>query len=141
MVSALLLFLVMGVIFKLVAPLFFTAFLFSTRCYRYSAIAHIMRQIMISLNNSSHYHRHHGGHSHHRNYSANSNRSYTPPHNNNSGQMSRSEALAILGLQETSDQHEIKAAYYRLMKKIHPDHGGTEYLAKKINQAKDLLLS
>ncbi|HUI16722.1 MAG TPA: DnaJ domain-containing protein [Alphaproteobacteria bacterium] len=54
--------------------------------------------------------------------------------------MSREEALQILGLAEGVDSEEIKEAYRRLMLKLHPDHGGSGYLAAKLNQAKDVLL-
>jgi len=50
------------------------------------------------------------------------------------------EAYAILGLQPGADAEAIKAAHHRLMKQMHPDHGGTDYLATKINRARDVLL-
>ena len=55
------------------------------------------------------------------------------------GSMSRKEALAILGLDEQATKEDIVAAHRKLMQKIHPDRGGNDYLASKINQAKDLL--
>lgn len=54
--------------------------------------------------------------------------------------MSRSEALRVLGLQDNATQDEIKAAHRHLMSQVHPDVGGTDYLAQQINQAKDVLL-
>jgi len=50
------------------------------------------------------------------------------------------EAWAILGLAPGADAEAIKAAHHRLMKQMHPDHGGTDYLATKINRARDVLL-
>jgi DnaJ domain len=56
------------------------------------------------------------------------------------GTMSRDEAFAVLGLQPKATLQEIKDAHRRLMKDFHPDRGGSDYLAAKINQAKDILL-
>src|SRR5712671_502898 len=57
-----------------------------------------------------------------------------------SGDMSVEEAYAILGLSPGADADAIKEAHRRLMVKLHPDHGGSDYLATKINRARDVLL-
>jgi DnaJ domain len=57
-----------------------------------------------------------------------------------SGQMERKEALSILGLEEGASDEEIVSAHRKLMQKLHPDRGGNDYLAAKLNQAKDTLL-
>src|SRR5215468_9594217 len=57
-----------------------------------------------------------------------------------SGEMSVDEAYAILGLSPGADAEAIKEAHRRLMVKLHPDHGGSDYLATKINRARDVLL-
>ena len=57
-----------------------------------------------------------------------------------SGAMNRSEALAILGLSDDASDEAIISAHRSLIQKLHPDRGGNDYLAAKINQAKDFLL-
>lgn len=55
--------------------------------------------------------------------------------------MDREEALRILGLEgQEPDTEEIKRAYKRLIKKVHPDIQGSEWMASKLNDAKDFLL-
>ena len=54
--------------------------------------------------------------------------------------MNKELALEILGLSGTVGKEDVTAAHRKLMQKMHPDRGGTEYLAKKINAAKDYLM-
>ena len=55
--------------------------------------------------------------------------------------MTEVEALAILGLTKPIDRQIIIQTHRRLIQKLHPDRGGSNYLAAKINQAKDYLLN
>jgi hypothetical protein len=54
--------------------------------------------------------------------------------------MSRAEALKVLGLEANANDAEIKQAHHRLISGLHPDRGGSAYLAAKINEARDVLL-
>ena len=56
------------------------------------------------------------------------------------GPMTRQEAFEILELGSDASISDIKAAHRRLMKKFHPDHNGSDYMAAKLNEAKDVLL-
>ncbi|WP_255445880.1 J domain-containing protein [Wolbachia endosymbiont of Drosophila mauritiana] len=68
----------------------------------------------------------------------NSSKSYTK--NYTGDNMSKDEALKILGLNSEASQNEINQAYQNLMKLVHPDKGGSEYFAQKLNAARDKLM-
>ena len=57
-----------------------------------------------------------------------------------SGAMSRQEAYEVLGLRPGATEAEIRAAHRRLMRAAHPDGGGSDWVASRVNQARDILL-
>ena len=83
----------------------------------------------------------------HRNTQQNSQNSNTgQPHQSPAANMHLQEAMDILGLSGDIERGEItesmiQDAHRRLIQKLHPDRGGNDYLAAKINQARDLLLN
>jgi len=64
-----------------------------------------------------------------------------PPPRRPSAAMTVEEAWQVLGLQPGADADAIRAAHRRLMRGAHPDGGGSDWLAARINQARDILLS
>lgn len=56
------------------------------------------------------------------------------------GAMSASEAYRVLGLEPGAPEAEIRAAYHRLIASVHPDKGGSSFLAAQVNRARDILL-
>lgn len=56
------------------------------------------------------------------------------------GRMSREEALSVLGLRRGASEPEIREAWKRLMRGAHPDRGGSDWLAARVNEARDVLL-
>ena len=64
----------------------------------------------------------------------------TPP-KNGKATMSTEEAMEVLGLKPGHTNEDVIQAHRRMMQKMHPDRGGSDYLAAQINKAKDTLLS
>jgi DnaJ-domain-containing protein 1 len=67
-------------------------------------------------------------------------RQQAPPPPPASGPMDRAEALAVLGLREGASAEDIRAAHRRLMRSAHPDQGGSDWLASRLNEARDVLI-
>lgn len=63
-----------------------------------------------------------------------------PPPRPSGGHMTRAEAFEVLGLAEGADEAAIRAAHRRLMRAAHPDQGGSDWLASRLNEARDVLL-
>jgi hypothetical protein len=53
--------------------------------------------------------------------------------------MSRHEALEVLGLDDRATREDVQREYRRLIKRLHPDLGGSTYLTAKLNEARDVL--
>jgi len=64
----------------------------------------------------------------------------TRPPGTGGGPMTREEAYQVLGLAAGAGEAEIRAAHHRLMRAAHPDSGGSDWMAARINQARDVLL-
>jgi DnaJ family protein C protein 19 len=63
-----------------------------------------------------------------------------PPPPRRQGNMTTDEAYEVLGLHPGASESEIRAAHHRLMRTAHPDSGGSDWLATRVNQARDVLL-
>ncbi|MCL2427808.1 MAG: DnaJ domain-containing protein [Alphaproteobacteria bacterium] len=62
------------------------------------------------------------------------------PRSRAGGPMSSEEAYDVLGLKPGASEEDIQAAYRRLMRAAHPDRGGSDWVAARVNQARDVLL-
>jgi len=65
----------------------------------------------------------------------------SPPKHDTFEDMTRQQAADVLGVSIDANVDEVRFAHKRLIQKLHPDRGGSDLLAKQINQAKDILIS
>ena len=77
---------------------------------------------------------------HHENWREQASATSRVPPSDAEAPMSRQLALEILGLTDTASEADILHAHREMMRRLHPDRGGSDYLAKKINAAKDYLM-
>ncbi|HEY8289769.1 MAG TPA: hypothetical protein VIG49_10905 [Acetobacteraceae bacterium] len=63
-----------------------------------------------------------------------------PPPRPSTGPMTRDEAFQVLGLRPGASEADIRSAHRRLMRAAHPDGGGSDWVAARVNQARDVLL-
>ncbi|MSO71188.1 MAG: molecular chaperone DnaJ [Alphaproteobacteria bacterium] len=63
-----------------------------------------------------------------------------PPRSAGEGPMTREEARAVLGVPASASEVEIESAFRRVMRRAHPDQGGSDWLAAKVNRAREVLL-
>ena len=71
---------------------------------------------------------------------SNNDQAYQQYNPDNFNELTETEAYEILGLPNTASKDEVVKAHKRLMQRMHPDRGGSDYLAAKINAAKDQLV-
>ena len=74
------------------------------------------------------------------NQQAGSGQSSQPPPRRRQSGMTTEEAYQVLGLRPGATEAEIRAAHHRLMRTAHPDSGGSDWLATRVNLARDVLL-
>ncbi len=65
----------------------------------------------------------------------------TSPPSGGDGNLTEDSAYAVLGLHRGASKKDVIQAHRKMMQKVHPDRGGSDYLAAQINQAKDILIS